>query len=483
MFDRLALARGAGAPASIAMSWLEGEATFGQLAQDVGRVSSALFQLRTLMPSVVAIRYEHPYRHWILVLALARLGLPSASLPGHVDANFHRAVDILTPDIVLLDQPTEGNFSQSLVLDENWFEHVCSIGKELDEIIPVLPDDVLRLSLAGGTGHTTKRIALTARYVETAIYHLVFQDLFSQKYREGDLRVLPTLGAETSSGFLVILAALAAGTRLQMLTAAQLGLVFSQKTPTVAVVSPLQIEAILSQLPPGMAPLPELYLTIAGGKLPSTLRDSICQMLTPNVQVVYGADECGVVTVAHSDPQISDDVVGQVLPWVGLQIVDEQGSPVPAGSTGTVRVCGTGVVDGYHNDPDATAAQFKNGWFYPGDRGFLDLEGNLHLVGRTDDLVSFGGDKFDLDALDARLLGCAGVKDGAMFVVPDRQGVAAPWVALVTDVDFKLEELSTWMREIFPNLPDVTAVWISAVPRLESGQPDRVALWKAVQSS
>ncbi|MFT8951346.1 MAG: AMP-binding protein [Gluconobacter sp.] len=483
MFERLALKYAAGQPASLAMSWFEGEASFGQLSQDVSRVAFALFQLRDLVPSVVAIRCEHPYRHWVFILALSRLGIPSASLPGYVDANFHRSVKILSPDIVLLDEPVEGLDQQSLVLNEAWFEHVCQTGSDCVETIAVQPEDVVRYSVAGGTSQDARRIALTSRYVETAVYHLLFQDVLSHSHRPEGLRVLPTLGAETSSGFLIILSALVAGTRLQMVTGSELGLVFSQDVPTVAVVSPRHAEGILSRLPPGMKPLDNLFLTVAGGKLPKALCASIRQTLTPHVQVVYGADECGVVTIASTHTQSTDDEVGQPLPWVGLEIVDEQNQRVPTGVVGRVRVSGTGVVDGYDLDPTATAEQFREGWFYPGDSGFLDADGTLHLRGRADDLISFGGDKFDLDKLDMRLLGCPGVKDGAMFVVPDTQGLPAPWVALVTAEDFNLEVLSKWMRNVFPNLPDVTAVWIDALPRTESGQPDRLALQNAVKPS
>ncbi|MCW2264056.1 acyl-coenzyme A synthetase/AMP-(fatty) acid ligase [Gluconobacter cerinus] len=483
MFERLALKYAAGHPASIAMSWFEGEASFDQLSHDVSRVANALFQLRDLLPSVVAIGCVHPYRHWVFILALARLGIPSASLPGYVDANFHRSVKILSPDIILLDEPVEGLEQQVLVLNDAWFEHVSQTGAECAETITVQPDDVVRFSVAGGTSQDARRIALTSRYVETAVYHLLFQDVLSHTHRPENLRVLPTLGAETSSGFLIILSALVAGTRLQMMTGSELGLVFSQDIPTVAVVSPRHVEGILSQLPPGMSPLDNLFLTVAGGKLPRALCASIRQKLTPNVQVVYGADECGVITIVSTDAQSSDDEVGKPLPWVGLEIVDENHHRVSAGEVGRIRVSGTGVIGGYDLDPVATAVQFRDGWFYPGDTGFVDANGTLHLRGRADDLISFGGDKFDLERLDARLLACAGVKDGAMFVVPDDQGLPTPWVALITEDDFNLELLSKWMRQDFPNLPDAAAVWIDALPRTENGQPDRVALQKAVKPS
>ncbi|AFW02634.1 acyl-CoA synthetase [Gluconobacter oxydans] len=483
MLERLALAQGAGLPASIAMTWLGGEVTFGKLSEDVNRTAAALLQLRDLSPKVIGVHFTNPYRHWLVVLALSKLGIASASLPDQVDVTFQKTLEVLSPDIVLLEKQVDVPIPQPLVLEEAWFEHItASPEASIVRDIIFLPDDVVRVALVNGTNGTLRKIKLTARHIEISVYHLVFQDLSTYGYRNNELRVVPTLGPTTPTGFLIVISALASGARLQMLQQRELGLAFSQKAPTVAISSPIHITAILDQMPPGMEPLKSLYLTVAGGKLPNELRERIRDKLTPNIQVVYGAEECGIATVENGSTS-SDDAVGKSLPWVNLQIVDDADVVVPPETIGQVRISGTGVVSGYADEPEATSRQFRNGWFYPGDKGSLTQDGILHLHGRCDDLVNFGGEKFDLHTLDAHALQCEGVTDAAMFTVPDELGLPSPWIALVSSHNFSLEAFSDWMRKSYPSLPEASAVFVMGIPRLNGGQPDRAALSQAVKQS
>src|SRR5262249_54729241 len=57
---------------------------------------------------------------------------------------------------------------------------------------------------------------------------------------------------------------------------------------------------------------------------------------------------------------------------VGVAIMDEAGTLLPAGTAGEVVVRGPNVTRGYHNNPEANAASFTGGWFRTGDRGVLD---------------------------------------------------------------------------------------------------------------
>ena len=47
---------------------------------------------------------------------------------------------------------------------------------------------------------------------------------------------------------------------------------------------------------------------------------------------------------------------------------------------------------GYWQRPDADARQIRDGWYFPGDLGQLDADGDLYLVGRIDDMIVSGGE-------------------------------------------------------------------------------------------
>ncbi|GBQ90263.1 AMP-dependent synthetase and ligase [Acetobacter nitrogenifigens DSM 23921 = NBRC 105050] len=484
VFDRFLFNAAQSRLEATAFDWFDADATFEKLSGDIDRVASALFRLRDLKPDLVGLRCQNPYQHWVFVLSLARIGLASASLPHVVDANFVRALTALRPDVLITDCDDGAAVGgrQWLVLNEMWFRNVCETGERLARAVAVKPDDVARVALAGAADATPQRISMTYRYVEIAVFHLLYHDIMAHARGQAGYRVIPTLGAETPSGFLVIIAALTAGSCVQIATAAQLGAAFSQKTPCVAIVSPSQAEFILSQLPPGMQPLTHFYLTVAGGRLSTALCNRLRQSLTPNVQVVYGSDECG--PVAFGDPATLGDeaAVGHVVPWITLEVVDADDAPCPANVEGEVRLMGTGVIGRYDDNFSLTEKKFRNGWFYPGDRGSVDAHGVLKLSGRSDDLISFGGDKFDLRAIDAHILECPGVRDCAVFAVPDENGKPEPWAALVTESCFQTGLLATRLRDEFPNLPLVRTVRIEKMPRDDGGAPDRQALLVAVKA-
>jgi acyl-CoA synthetase (AMP-forming)/AMP-acid ligase II len=104
---------------------------------------------------------------------------------------------------------------------------------------------------------------------------------------------------------------------------------------------------------------------------------------------------------------------------VDVAIMDEAGRLLPPGVSGEVVIRGPNVTRGYHNNPEANAAAFTNGWFRTGDRGILDADGYLTLVGRIKELINRGGEKISPLEIDAVLLSHPAVAEAATFGSPD----------------------------------------------------------------
>ncbi|MBE8524619.1 AMP-binding protein [Amycolatopsis sp. H6(2020)] len=118
----------------------------------------------------------------------------------------------------------------------------------------------------------------------------------------------------------------------------------------------------------------------------------------------YGLTECApVVTSTLVTGYPKPGSVGRPLPGIELRLVDSDGTDqaVPLdpddvddvfeaeGETGLVSIRGANLFSGYW--PDGDHGPDDEGWFRTGDVGYLDTDGDLHLVDRANDLIIVNG--------------------------------------------------------------------------------------------
>jgi long-chain acyl-CoA synthetase len=104
-----------------------------------------------------------------------------------------------------------------------------------------------------------------------------------------------------------------------------------------------------------------------------------------------------------------------------LQVVDDDGRPLPAGERGELLVRGTSVFRGYWNRPEANAQAFVGDWFRTGDVALIDDEGYLYIVDRIKDLIIRGGENIGCGQVEAALLTHPDVQEAAVYAVPDER--------------------------------------------------------------
>jgi acyl-CoA synthetase (AMP-forming)/AMP-acid ligase II len=142
------------------------------------------------------------------------------------------------------------------------------------------------------------------------------------------------------------------------------------------------------------------------------------------VWVGYGSTEgfnaLSTIKTLAPDGSIASKTV--LAPGSQVEVVDSEGRAQPPGTEGIVRVTSGYLAPGYINAPEATAASFRDGWFYPGDLGLWDAQGVFHVTGRSNDQFNLGGHKVNAQLLDFALLAVPGVKDAITFMLPDVEG-------------------------------------------------------------
>jgi long-chain acyl-CoA synthetase len=112
-----------------------------------------------------------------------------------------------------------------------------------------------------------------------------------------------------------------------------------------------------------------------------------------DVLQAYGLTETTAAVFANSPRNNVIGSVGKALKGVEGKMVDPQPQEDGSPATGEIALRGAVVMKGYWNRPDATAAVLRDGWFYTGDLGYLDAEGNLFLTGRKKEVIVLSNGK------------------------------------------------------------------------------------------
>ncbi len=161
---------------------------------------------------------------------------------------------------------------------------------------------------------------------------------------------------------------------------------------------------------------------LAGATVPAEL---VRRLLAMNIQVhiQYGMTESagGLTGTRFGDDFVTrTETVGRALNGVQFKFVDADRREVPEGQVGEIAVKSAGVMKGYYKQPEATTAAFDaEGWFYTGDLGCRNEQGNIRIVGRKKEMIIRGGYNIYPREIEDLLFTCAGVQEVALVGVAD----------------------------------------------------------------
>jgi acyl-coenzyme A synthetase/AMP-(fatty) acid ligase len=235
--------------------------------------------------------------------------------------------------------------------------------------------------------------------------------------------------------------------------------------------SPIQISSFLEIQAQTGTKLPLLKTIIMGGSPPSEqLVERIKSQLDCRIFNAYGSTEAGLIAMSRLG--INQPEGAWITPQMELQIVDDNDSQLPAMSVGHIRYRRDDMSTSYYKNLDATARFFKDGYFYPGDLGFLDDQGRLLLEGRSTDVINLGGVKINPERIESIALAQLGVRDCAAFAAIGSAGVEELALALVVDSEFNRENFEKAMEKKSPHAIRQAKV-VPAIPRNETGKIQR----------
>ena len=111
--------------------------------------------------------------------------------------------------------------------------------------------------------------------------------------------------------------------------------------------------------------------------------------------------------------------VGVPMLSARVAVLDDNGTPLPAGQLGEIAAAGPQIVPGYWRNEAATQAAFRDGWLLTGDIGYADDDGWYYLVDRKKDMIVASGYKVWPREVEDVLYGHEAILEAAVVGKPD----------------------------------------------------------------
>ena len=131
------------------------------------------------------------------------------------------------------------------------------------------------------------------------------------------------------------------------------------------------------------------------------------------IQVIngYGTTECSPIITCNRLSNFKFGSAGYALECNDVMIKDPDDEGV-----GEVYAKGTNVMQGYYNDPEATAEAFDGDWYKTGDYGYMDEDGFLYLRGRKKNLIVLSnGKNVSPEELEDKLMSIDYIKEVVVY--------------------------------------------------------------------
>jgi acyl-coenzyme A synthetase/AMP-(fatty) acid ligase len=464
-----------------AIAFSSGVATFRMLTQATAASVQVLQTLELSPGSIVMLDIHNPLHHMAMLLALALLGLPSAS----VGTAFVVEKAGVLPSLFLTDRDDLSLPGVTMLrIDDRWFVTDPAAPVDYAGLLALpgfaSPDDVVRYVYSSGTTGFPKCVALTEPCLELR----VMSNSLMLAEAQGAGAALNMMGFSTIAGIMAPLIALPAGVMLcfasNYVEALHMIRLFNINVLAVAVI---QLQGIL-KLVGGQAAPRSLRLVVAGGsKMPLRLLAEARAKLCSNVTLGYGSTEMGSMTSGSAAAlERFEGSAGYLLPGVEMQAVDQDGREVSAGSDGIIRARSREAAY-YVSDGGDRIEMFKDAWFYPGDVGRIYPDGLVVITGRTNEVINRGGIIVAPEVIEEVLRLDSRVQDIAVVGVLNAAGIEEIWAAVVSDAELDARTMIEASRpKLNEKVPD-RIIRIDAIPRNENGKIKRNELRELLRSA
>ncbi len=164
-----------------------------------------------------------------------------------------------------------------------------------------------------------------------------------------------------------------------------------------------------------------------------------------------------------------------------LRVVDEHDNPVPrdAETLGEIVVRGNVVMDGYYNDPEATAQAIRDGWFHSGDAAVVHPDGYVEIRDRFKDVIISGGENISSVEVEGVFMRHPAIQEVAVVGMPDPKWGETPhaFVVVARGADVTEADLIEYAREHMAHFKAPRKIeFLTELPKTATGKIQKYVL-------
>ncbi len=226
-------------------------------------------------------------------------------------------------------------------------------------------------------------------------------------------------------------------------------------------------------------------LSISFSTVHPVLLQAVKRCITPQAFNSYGCNEVAGVTLLTPDTlNPLPGSVGRPYDEGSVEIVDKEDQLVPANTRGFIRLKTPCMLDGYTDRSLPDNANFREGWFYTGDVGYLAEDGQLVHLGRGDHLMIFNGINIYPAEIEQTLLTHPGVKDVVVMPLKHNihQEVPACVVSLVPGARVSEMGLKRFAVDLLGAKAPALLIIADSIPRNPQGKIIRSQVTQLISS-
>lgn len=434
-----------------------GALTYREVATRARAIQVGLGQLEVPHGARVAVVSPNSARLLELLLAVPSAGRVLVPINFRLNADeVSYIVDDCAADVLLVDPELDSALAnvsarQRFVLGPESDDALLDFAADDPLLPPVSENAVATLNYTSGTTGKPKGVRITHRniWINTVVFgmHMQISD------RDVMLHVLPMFHC---NGWGMPYVSAAMGVRqvvLRKVSGAEILHRVDSEGVTIMCGAPTVWNMVLDAAQTWNGPVPgrgRVRIVCAGAPPPAALITRIEHELGWEFNQIYGLSETSPLLTINrpraeyqtlSDRDRAAALSRAGVPSLGTSMcIDERGEILASSNT---------VMDGYWNQPEATAAALESGWFHTGDGGSLGADGYLTITDRKKDVIITGGENVSSIEVEDTLFDHPAVADAAVIGTPhDYWGEVVTAVIVLSDNEILSEkELIDYARD------------------------------------